>query len=137
MNPYSRPSPWAALPASNPQTNPTRTNNQRRTSQDYSPYSTTPPYGDRGFEESEGEIMSRGEQMAEPAHKQYQKINQVIQVPTIPAPTSQHADMLIFFRTSTPKQLLPSSHLAYNCPRATTRMANLNRINGYGSLPTL
>lgn len=85
MHPYSRPSPRTASPASSLQTNPTRTNNQRHTPQDASPYSTTPPYSDRGFEESDGEMMSRGEQLAETVQKQYQKVNQVIQVPTLTA----------------------------------------------------
>ncbi|KAH7383187.1 autophagy-related protein 13-domain-containing protein [Pyrenochaeta sp. MPI-SDFR-AT-0127] len=79
MHPYSRPSPRTASPASNLQTNPTRTNNQRHNPQESSPYSTTPPYSDRGVEESDGEMMSRGEQMAEPEQKHYQKVNQVIQ----------------------------------------------------------
>ncbi|KAF1836144.1 hypothetical protein BDW02DRAFT_253984 [Decorospora gaudefroyi] len=79
MHPYSRPSPRTASPASNLQTNPTRTNNQRHNSQDMTAYSTTPPYSDRGVEESEGEIMSRGEQAAESDQRHYQKVNQVIQ----------------------------------------------------------
>lgn len=85
MHPYSRPSPRTASPASNLQTNPTRTNNQRHTPQEAPPYSTTPPYSDRGVEESEGEMMSRGEQMAETDQKHYQKVNQVIQVRTMMA----------------------------------------------------
>ncbi|KAF1845524.1 uncharacterized protein K460DRAFT_286534 [Cucurbitaria berberidis CBS 394.84] len=79
MHPYSRPSPRTASPANNLQTNPTRTNNQRHTNQDASPYSTTPPYSDRGVEDSEGEMMSRGEQIPETDQKHYQKVNQVIQ----------------------------------------------------------
>jgi autophagy-related protein 13 len=80
MHPYSRPSPRTASPANNLQMNPTRTNNQRHNSQDMTAYSTTPPYNDRGVEESEGEMMSRGEQAAESDQKHYQKVNQVIQV---------------------------------------------------------
>lgn len=79
MHPYSRPSPRTASPASNLQTNPTRTNNQRHNSQDMTAYSTTPPYSDRGAEESEGEMMSRGEPASE-SRGQYHKVNQVIQV---------------------------------------------------------
>ncbi|KAI4925548.1 autophagy protein 13 [Alternaria conjuncta] len=78
MHPYSRPSPRTASPASNLQTNPTRTNNQRHNSQDMTAYSTTPPYSDRGAEESEGEMMSRGEPASE-SRGQYHKVNQVIQ----------------------------------------------------------
>ena len=80
MHPYSRPPPPTASPASSLRTNPTRTNNQRHASQESSPYSTTPPYGDRGVDESEGEMMSRGEQIVDMDEKHYQKINQVIQV---------------------------------------------------------
>ncbi|RYN41525.1 Autophagy-related protein 13 [Alternaria arborescens] len=78
MHPYSRPSPRTASPASNLQTNPARTNNQRH-SQDMTAYSTTPPYSDRGAEESEGEMMSRGEPSSESDQRHYQKVNQVIQ----------------------------------------------------------
>jgi autophagy-related protein 13 len=42
-------------------------------------YSTTPPYSDRGAEESEGEMMSRGEPSSESDQRHYQKVNQVIQ----------------------------------------------------------
>jgi autophagy-related protein 13 len=79
MNPYQRPSPRTASPASSLQTNPTRTNNQRHTS-DRSPYFDTPPYSDRGAEEGDDEMVSRGDQMVETDQRQYQKINQVIQV---------------------------------------------------------
>ncbi|KNG51557.1 autophagy protein atg13 [Stemphylium lycopersici] len=79
MHPYSRPSPRTASPASNLQTNPTRTNNQRHSSQEMSPYSTTPPYSDRAAEESEGEMMSRGEHASESDQRHYHKVNQVIQ----------------------------------------------------------
>lgn len=82
MHPYSRPSPRTASPASNLQTNPTRTNNQRHPAHDTSPYSTTPPYSDRGVDELEGDMMARGEQAAETEQKHYQKVNQVIQVGT-------------------------------------------------------
>lgn len=82
MHPYSRPSPRTASPASNLQTNPTRTNNQRHTAHDTSPYSTTPPYSDRGVDESESEMMSRGEHVVETDQKHYLKVNQVIQVRT-------------------------------------------------------
>ncbi|KAF1946054.1 hypothetical protein EJ02DRAFT_337087 [Clathrospora elynae] len=76
MHPYSRASPRTASPASNLQTNPTRTNNPRHTTQDSSAYSTTPPYSDRGVEDSDGEMMSRGDQAAESDQKYYQKVNQ-------------------------------------------------------------
>ncbi|EUC43248.1 hypothetical protein COCMIDRAFT_38782 [Bipolaris oryzae ATCC 44560] len=80
MNPYSRPSPRTASPASNLQTNPTRTNNQRHTSMDMHNYSTTPPYSDRAADESEGEMMSRGgDHPAQSDQKHYHKVNQVIQ----------------------------------------------------------
>lgn len=81
MNPYQRPSPRTASPASNLQTNPTRTNNQRHSSE-RNPYFDSPPYNDRGPEEGEDEMVSRGEPMAETDQRQYQKINQVIQVRT-------------------------------------------------------
>jgi autophagy-related protein 13 len=81
MNPYHRPSPRTASPASSLQTNPTRTNNQRHSS-DRSPYFDTPPYNDRGMEEGDDDMVSRGEHMAETDQRQYQKINQVIQVRT-------------------------------------------------------
>jgi hypothetical protein len=87
MNPYQRPSPRTASPASNLQTNPTRTNNQRHSS-DRNPYFDSPPYNDRAPEEGEDEMVSRGEQMAETDQRQYQKINQVIQVRTIRKCTS-------------------------------------------------
>jgi len=79
MNPYQRPSPRAASPASNLQTNPARTNNQRH-SAERSPQFDAAPYGDRRTEEGDDEMASRGEQMAETDQRQYQKINQVIQV---------------------------------------------------------
>lgn len=79
MNPYQRPSPRAASPATNLQTNPTRTNNQRHSSE-RSPYFDAAPYSDRGADEGDDEMASRGEQMAETDQRQYQKINQVIQV---------------------------------------------------------
>lgn len=79
MHAYSRPSPRTASPANNLQTNPTRTNNQRHTTQDSSPYSTTPPYSDRAVDESDGEMLSRGDPSAETDQKQYHKVNQVIQ----------------------------------------------------------
>jgi autophagy-related protein 13 len=82
MHPYSRPSPRTASPANNLQTNPTRTNNQRHNSQDMTAYSTTPPFNDRGVEESDGEMMSR-EQAAESDQRHYQKVNQVVQVRTV------------------------------------------------------
>jgi autophagy-related protein 13 len=82
MNHYQRPSPRTASPASNLQTNPTRTNNQRHNSSDRNSYFDTPPYSDRGAEEGEDEMVSRGEPMAETDPRQYQKINQVIQVRT-------------------------------------------------------
>jgi hypothetical protein len=82
MNPYQRPSPRTASPASSLQTNPTRTNNQRH-SFDRSPYFDAPPYSDRGTDDGEDD-MSRGEHMAETDQRQYQKVNQVIQVRTEP-----------------------------------------------------
>ncbi|KAF2830902.1 autophagy-related protein 13 [Ophiobolus disseminans] len=78
MNAYQRPSPRTASPASNLQTNPTRTNNQRH-SAERNPYFDAPPYSDRGTEEGDDDMASRGEQMAEPDQRQYQKVNQVIQ----------------------------------------------------------
>lgn len=71
MNPYQRPSPRTASPASNLQTNPTRTNNQRHSSE-HNPYFSSPPHSDRGADE-------RDDEMAETDQRQYQKINQVIQ----------------------------------------------------------
>lgn len=82
MNPYQRPSPRTASPASNLQTNPTRTNNQRHHSSERNSYFDTPPYSDRGVEEVEDDMVSRGEPMAETDPRQYQKVNQVIQVCT-------------------------------------------------------
>jgi autophagy-related protein 13 len=79
MNPYQRPSPRTASPASNLQTNPTRTNNQRHSSE-HNPYFGSPPHSDRGTDERDDEMVSRGEHMAETDQRQYQKINQVIQV---------------------------------------------------------
>ncbi|KAF2036816.1 autophagy-related protein 13 [Setomelanomma holmii] len=78
MNPYQRPSPRTASPASNLQTNPTRTNNQRH-SAEHNPYFSSPPHSDRGTDERDDEMVSRGEPMAETDQRQYQKINQVIQ----------------------------------------------------------
>lgn len=78
MNPYQRPSPRTASPASSLQTNPTRTNNQRHSSE-HNPYFDAPPYSDRGADDGD-EMASRGENMAETDQRQYQKINQVIQV---------------------------------------------------------
>lgn len=102
MHPYSRPSPRTASPASNLQTNPTRTNNQRHSSQEMSPYSTTPPYSDRGADESEGEMMSRGEHASESDQRHYHKVNQVIQVRTCYSTfLSMCADPC---RTSSPRQ---------------------------------
>jgi len=80
MHAYSRPSPRTASPANNLQTNPTRTNNQRYPPHDPSPYSSPPPHSDRGVEDSEGEMMSRGEHLTETDQKHYHKVNQVIQV---------------------------------------------------------
>ncbi|KAI8935243.1 autophagy protein 13 [Plenodomus lindquistii] len=79
MHAYSRPPPRTASPANSLQTNPTRTNNQRHTAQDSLPYSTTPPYSDRAVDESDGEMMSRGDHSAETDQKHYHKVNQVIQ----------------------------------------------------------
>ena len=103
MHPYSRPSPRTASAASNLQTNPARTNNQRH-SQDMTAYSTTPPYSDRGAEESEGEMMSRGEPSSESDQRHYQKVNQVIQVRTFsPVWHWAYANLI---RTSSPSQPL-------------------------------
>ncbi|KAH7083476.1 autophagy-related protein 13 [Paraphoma chrysanthemicola] len=71
MNPYQRPSPRTASPASNLQTNPTRTNNQRHSSE-HNPYFGSPPHSDRGADD-------RDDEMAETDQRQYQKVNQVIQ----------------------------------------------------------
>ncbi|KAF1912676.1 autophagy-related protein 13 [Ampelomyces quisqualis] len=81
MDPYQRPSPRTASPASSLQTNPSRTNNQRHAA-DRSPYFDAPPPSDRGTDDGDGDgddDMSRGEPMAETDQRQYQKINQVIQ----------------------------------------------------------
>ncbi|EAT86021.2 hypothetical protein SNOG_06190 [Parastagonospora nodorum SN15] len=78
MNPYQRASPRTASPASNLQTNPTRTNNPRH-SADRNSYFDNPPYNDRGSEDGEDDMASRGDHMAETDQRQYQKINQVIQ----------------------------------------------------------
>jgi len=100
---YQRPSPRTASPASNLQTNPTRTNNQRHSSE-RNPYFDAPPYNDRGTEEGDDDMASRGEQMTETDQRQYQKINQVIQVRTPKDHlTWMHADV---GRTSSPN--LPS-----------------------------
>ncbi|KAL5118502.1 autophagy protein 13 [Pleosporales sp. CAS-2024a] len=76
MHPYPRPSPRTASPASNLQTNPTRTNNQRHSS-DRTAYVDSPAY-DRSSE-GEDDMAARGEPMAETDPRQYHKINQVIQ----------------------------------------------------------
>jgi autophagy-related protein 13 len=75
MHQHPRPSPRTASAANNLQTNPTRTNNQRNRT----PYSDTNPYGDRGADE-EGEMVDRLDQMSEVEQRNYQKINQIIQV---------------------------------------------------------
>ena len=106
MHPYSRPSPRTVSPANNLQMNPTRTNNQRHNSQDMAPYSTTPPYNDRGVEESEGEMMSRGEQSAESDQRHYVKVNQVIQVHTV-MDTSSKKPVLNCSRITSRKLLSP------------------------------
>lgn len=127
MHPYSRPPPPSASPAANLRTNPTRTNNQRRSSQESASYSTTPPYSDRGVDESEGEVMSRGEQTADMDEKHYQKVNQVIQVgryQSVLIAQQEKAEecALIQCRTSSPKPRLlwyhPESH--YLRPTAET-----------------
>jgi autophagy-related protein 13 len=110
MHPYSRPPPRTASPANNLQTNPTRTNNQRHNSQDMAAYSASPPYNDRGVEESEGEMMSRGEQAAESDQKHYQKVNQVIQVHTV-LDTSCQRRMLNWSRITSRKLPSRSYHL--------------------------
>lgn len=91
MPAYSRPPPRTASPANSLQTNPTRTNNQRHPPNDASPYSSTPPHSDRGVDDSEGEMMSRGEHLTETDQKHYHKVNQVIQVPTPTLPTASLA----------------------------------------------
>ena len=81
MNPYQRPSPRAASPASNPQTNPTRTNNQRHSGSYGSPYLDSSPYNDRGADAGDDDMVSRGgDHTVETDQRQYQKVNQVIQV---------------------------------------------------------
>ncbi|KAF2130194.1 autophagy-related protein 13 [Dothidotthia symphoricarpi CBS 119687] len=79
MHPYQRPSPRTASAANNLQTNPTRTNNQRNQPREGSPSSDTASYSDRGGEEGEGEMVTRGDHLAESDQKHYQKVNQVIQ----------------------------------------------------------
>jgi autophagy-related protein 13 len=81
MHPYQRPSPRTASPASSLQTNPTRTNNQRHSS-DRNSYFDTPPYSDRGIDDGDDDMAPRGEHASETDQRQYQKINQVIQVRT-------------------------------------------------------
>ncbi|KAF2744141.1 hypothetical protein M011DRAFT_409355 [Sporormia fimetaria CBS 119925] len=79
MYPHSRSSPRAASAATNPQTNPTRTNNSRdHHSARSSPYSDPLSYSERGSEEGDGEMVPRTEQLpdTEPTKT---KINQVIQ----------------------------------------------------------
>jgi autophagy-related protein 13 len=83
MHPYQRPSPRTASPASSLQTNPTRTNNQRHSS-DRNSYFDTPPYSDRGIDDGDDDMPPRGEHASETDQRQYQKINQVIQVRTTP-----------------------------------------------------
>ncbi|KAH8725169.1 autophagy-related protein 13-domain-containing protein [Phaeosphaeriaceae sp. PMI808] len=78
MNPYQRHSPRIASPASNLQTNPTRTNNQRHSSDRRTSFDSS-PYSDRGTEDGEDDIMSRGEDLAERLQRQHTKINQVVQ----------------------------------------------------------
>jgi autophagy-related protein 13 len=81
MHQYPRPSPRTASAANNLQTNPTRTNNQREpTSERSSPYSDTASYSDRGPDDGDGEMVTRVEQMSETEQRNYQKVNQVIQV---------------------------------------------------------
>lgn len=81
MHQHPRPSPRTASAANSLQTNPTRTNNQRDTTTERtSTYPDTSPYGDRGAEEGDGEIIDRTEQMSEVDQRDYQRTNQIIQV---------------------------------------------------------
>ena len=80
-SPYQRPSPRTASPASNLQTNPTRTNNQRHSSggdYDFDAY----PSSERGMDDAADDMAARPEQMPDTDPRQYHKINQVIQVRT-------------------------------------------------------
>lgn len=80
MHQHPRPSPRTASAANSLQTNPTRTNNQRDTTTERtSTYPDTGPYGDRGAEEGDGEIIDRTEQMSEVDQRDYQRTNQIIQ----------------------------------------------------------
>lgn len=80
MQQLPRSSPRTASAANNPQTNPTRTNNQRDpTSDRSSPFSDTATFSDRGAEEGDGEMVSRTEQLSESELRHHQKVNQVIQ----------------------------------------------------------
>ncbi|OAK96119.1 hypothetical protein IQ06DRAFT_49084 [Phaeosphaeriaceae sp. SRC1lsM3a] len=76
-SPYQRPSPRTASPASNLQTNPTRTNNQRHSSGDYD-FDAYPP-SERAMDETADDMAARPEQTPETDPRQYHKINQVIQ----------------------------------------------------------
>lgn len=98
MHPYPRPSPRTASAANNLQTNPTRTNNQRDpNSERSSPYSDTAPYSEKGLDDGEGEMVTRAEQMSETEQRNYQKVNQVIQVCNVTHTTSKPRPMLTLF----------------------------------------
>ncbi|KAF2203579.1 hypothetical protein GQ43DRAFT_256082 [Delitschia confertaspora ATCC 74209] len=80
MHQLPRSSPRTASAANNPQTNPSRTNNQRDpTPERSSPYSDTVGYSDRGTEEADGEMVSRSGQISESEADYRFKTNRVIQ----------------------------------------------------------
>lgn len=81
MYPHPRPSPRTASAANNPQTNPSRTNNQRDPySGRSSPYSDTLSYGDRASDEGDAEMVSRSERPPDTDQTQAYKVNHVIGV---------------------------------------------------------
>ncbi|KAF2276698.1 uncharacterized protein EI97DRAFT_318796 [Westerdykella ornata] len=80
MYPHPRGSPRTASAANNPQTNPSRTNNQRDPySGRSSPYSETLSYGDRASEEGDGEMISRPERPPDTDQTNSHRVNQIIQ----------------------------------------------------------
>lgn len=91
MHSHPRPSPRTASAANNLQTNPTRTNNQRDpTSERSSPYSDTASYTERGPDDGDDEMVTRAEHMSEMEQRNYQKVNQVIQVRTTITNPKEH-----------------------------------------------
>jgi hypothetical protein len=135
MHPHPRPSPRTASAANNLQTNPTRTNNQREpTSERSSPYSDTASYTDRGPDDGDGEMVTRAEQMSEMEQRNYQKVNQVIQVRTVAHASQAMSDANSPSRTFSPKQHSPSSPPGSCYPRASPRTETSDKTNGYVSI---